>query len=155
LFNAGIRPPVNAGISVSRVGGAAQTKIVKKLGGGIRLALAQYRELAAFSQFASDLDQETRDQLEHGERVTELMKQNQYAPLSVAETSVSLFAAEKGYLKDIELNKVLDFEAALHSYMTNEHGALMDTINETGNYNDDVEAQLKEAFDTFKSTQTW
>ena len=155
LFNAGIRPPVNAGISVSRVGGAAQTKIVKKLGGGIRLALAQYRELAAFSQFASDLDAETREQLEHGERVTELMKQNQYAPLSVAETSVSLFAAEKGFLKDIELNKVLDFEAALHSYMNNEHSALMNTINETGNYNDDIESQLKEAFNTFKSTQTW
>jgi F-type H+-transporting ATPase subunit alpha len=155
MFNAGIRPPVNAGISVSRVGGAAQTKIVKKLGGGIRLALAQYRELAAFSQFASDLDAETREQLEHGERVMELMKQNQYAPLSVAETSVSLFAAEKGYLKDIELSKILDFEAALHSYMNNENSALMNTINETGNYNDDIESQLKSAFDTFKSTQTW
>jgi F-type H+-transporting ATPase subunit alpha len=155
LFNAGIRPAVNAGISVSRVGGAAQTKIVKKLGGGIRLALAQYRELAAFSQFASDLDDATREQLEHGERVMELMKQNQYAPLSVAETAVSLFSAEKGYLKDIELNKVLDFEAALHSYMNNEKTELMNTINETGNYNDDIESQLKEAFETFKSTQTW
>ena len=155
LFNAGIRPAVNAGISVSRVGGAAQTKIVKKLGGGIRLALAQYRELAAFSQFASDLDAETRAQLEHGERVMELMKQNQYAPLSVAETSVSLFAAEKGYLQDIELNKILDFEAALHSYMNNEKAELMNTINETGNYNDDIESQLNEAFTTFKSTQTW
>jgi F-type H+-transporting ATPase subunit alpha len=155
MFNAGIRPPVNAGISVSRVGGAAQTKIVKKLGGGIRLALAQYRELAAFSQFASDLDIETREQLEHGERVMELMKQNQYAPLSVAETSVSLFAAEKGFLKDIELNKILDFEAALHSYMNNEQAELMKMINETGNYNDDIESQMKTAFDTFKSTQTW
>jgi F-type H+-transporting ATPase subunit alpha len=155
LFNAGIRPAVNAGISVYRFGGAAQTKIVKKLGGGIRLALAQYRELAAFSQFASDLDDATREQLEHGERVMELMKQNQYAPLSVAETSVSLFAAEKGYLKDIELNKVLDFESALHSYMNNERTELMNTINETGNYNDDIESQLKEAFETFKSTQTW
>ena len=155
LFNAGIRPAVNAGISVSRVGGAAQTKIVKKLGGGIRLALAQYSELAAFSQFASDLDDATRAQLEHGERITELMKQNQYAPLSVAETAVSLFAAEKGYLKDIELNKVLDFEAALHSYMNNEMSELMGTINDTGNYNDDIESQLTNAFDTFKSTQTW
>jgi len=155
MFNAGIRPPVNAGISVSRVGGAAQTKIVKKLGGGIRLALAQYRELAAFSQFASDLDAETRAQLEHGERVMELMKQNQYAPLSVAETSVSLFAAEKGYLQDIELNKILDFESALHSYMNNEKAELMNTINETGNYNDDIESQLNEAFKAFKSTQTW
>ncbi len=155
LFNAGIRPAVNAGISVSRVGGAAQTKIVKKLGGGIRLALAQYRELAAFSQFASDLDDATREQLEHGERVTELMKQNQYAPLSVAETAVSLFAAEKGYLKEIELNKILDFESSLHSYMNAEFTSLMDSINDTGNYNDDIESQLKEAFDKFVATQSW
>jgi F-type H+-transporting ATPase subunit alpha len=155
LFNAGIRPAVNAGISVSRVGGAAQTKIIKKLGGGIRLALAQYRELAAFSQFASDLDAATREQLEHGQRVTELMKQNQYAPLSVAEMAVSLFAAEKGYLKDVELNKVLDFESALHSYMSSEKKELMDSINESGNYNDDIEGQLRAAFDNFKATQTW
>ncbi|MFT5543666.1 MAG: F-type H+-transporting ATPase subunit alpha [Glaciecola sp.] len=155
LFNAGIRPAVNAGISVSRVGGAAQTKIIKKLGGGIRLALAQYRELAAFSQFASDLDEATRAQLEHGQRVMELMKQNQYAPLSVAEMAISLFAAEKGYLKDVELLKVLDFEAALHSYMSSEKKELMDTINESGNYNDDIESQLKEAFDNFKATQSW
>jgi len=155
LFNAGIRPAVNAGISVSRVGGAAQTKIVKKLGGGIRLALAQYRELAAFSQFASDLDEATRAQLEHGQRVTELMKQNQYAPLSVAEMAVSLFAAEKGYLKDVELNKVLDFESALHSYMLSEKAELMDNINQSGNYNDDIESQLTEAFDSFKATQSW
>lgn len=155
LFNAGIRPAVNAGISVSRVGGAAQTKIIKKLGGGIRLALAQYRELAAFSQFASDLDEATRAQLEHGQRVTELMKQNQYAPLSVAEMAVSLFAAEKGYLKSIELNKVLDFESALHSYMSSEKKELMDLINDSGNYNDDIEGQLREAFDNFKATQTW
>ena len=155
LFNAGIRPAVNAGISVSRVGGAAQTKIIKKLGGGIRLALAQYRELAAFSQFASDLDEATRAQLEHGQRVTELMKQNQYAPLSVAEMAVSLFAAEKGYLQSIELNKVLDFESALHSYMSSEKKELMDLINDSGNYNDDIEGQLREAFDTFKATQTW
>ncbi len=155
LFNAGIRPAVNAGISVSRVGGAAQTKIIKKLGGGIRLALAQYRELAAFSQFASDLDEATRAQLEHGQRVMELMKQNQYAPLSVAEMAISLFAAEKGYLKDVELLKVLDFEAALHSYMSSEKKELMDTINESGNYNDDIESQLKESFDNFKATQSW
>ncbi|MFC3094164.1 F0F1 ATP synthase subunit alpha [Alteromonas sediminis] len=155
LFNAGIRPAVNAGISVSRVGGAAQTKIIKKLGGGIRLALAQYRELAAFSQFASDLDDATREQLEHGERVTELMKQNQYAPLSVADMAVSLFAVEKGFLKDVELNKILDFEAALHSYMNDEHAALMNSINETGNYDKDIETQLSDALNTFKSTQTW
>jgi F-type H+-transporting ATPase subunit alpha len=155
LFNAGIRPAVNAGISVSRVGGAAQTKIIKKLGGGIRLSLAQYRELAAFSQFASDLDEATRAQLEHGQRVMELMKQNQYAPLSVAEMAVSLFAAEKGYLRDIELPKVLDFESALHSFMNSEKKEMMDTINQNGNYNDDIESQLKEAFDNFKSTQSW
>lgn len=155
LFNSGIRPAVNAGISVSRVGGAAQTKIIKKLGGGIRLALAQYRELAAFSQFASDLDEATRAQLEHGQRVMELMKQNQYAPLSVAEMAISLFAAEKGYLKDVELSKVLDFESALHSFMTSEKKELMDTINESGNYNDVIESQLKEAFDSFKATQSW
>ena len=155
LFNAGIRPAVNAGISVSRVGGAAQTKIIKKLGGGIRLALAQYRELAAFSQFASDLDEATRQQLEHGQRVTELMKQDQYSPLSVSTMAVSLFAAEKGYLKDVELNKILDFEASLHSYMLAEHKELMDNIDKTGNYNDDIEGQLKGAFDKFKSTQSW
>ncbi|GAB2698190.1 F0F1 ATP synthase subunit alpha [Aliiglaciecola sp. 3_MG-2023] len=155
LFNAGIRPAVNAGISVSRVGGAAQTKIIKKLGGGIRLALAQYRELAAFSQFASDLDEATREQLEHGERVTELMKQNQYAPLSVGDMGVSLFAVEKGYLKGIELNKVLDFEASLHSFMNAEYADLMKTLNDTGNYNGDIEGQLTEALDKFKATQTW
>ena len=155
LFNAGIRPAVNAGISVSRVGGAAQTKIIKKLGGGIRLALAQYRELAACSQFASDLDDATRAQLEHGERATELMKQNQYAPLSVADMALSLFAIEKGFLKNVELNKVLDFEASLHSYMSSEHAELVKTINETGNYNGDIEKQLNDALTTFVNTQSW
>jgi F-type H+-transporting ATPase subunit alpha len=155
LFNAGIRPAVNAGISVSRVGGAAQTKIIKKLGGGIRLALAQYRELAAFSQFASDLDEATRKQLEHGERATELMKQNQYAPLSVADTAISLFAVEKGYLSDIELNKVLDFEAAVHAYFGAQHAELVKNINETGNFNSDIEDELHAGFKKFKETQTW
>ena len=117
LFNAGIRPAINAGLSVSRVGGAAQTKIIKKLGGGIRLALAQYRELAAFSQFASDLDEATRKQLQRGERVTELMKQVQYSPLSVAQMALSLFAANEGYLDDVDVKKVVDFEHALQSYM--------------------------------------
>ncbi|OUS26665.1 F0F1 ATP synthase subunit alpha [Thalassotalea sp. 42_200_T64] len=155
LFNSGIRPAVNAGISVSRVGGAAQTKIIKKLGGGIRLALAQYAELAAFAQFASDLDDATRAQLEHGQRVTELMKQKQYSPMSVAETGVSLFAAEKGYLTDVELNKVTDFEEALLTYANNEHAELMATINETGNYDKDIEAGLNKLLETFKATQTW
>jgi F-type H+-transporting ATPase subunit alpha len=155
MFNAGIRPAVNAGISVSRVGGAAQTKIIKKLGGGIRLALAQYRELAAFSQFASDLDDATRAQLEHGERVTELMKQKQYAPMSIADMGISLFAAEKGYLTDIEVSKVLDFEAALISFMGSEYAELVADINATGNFNGEIEASLKEGIEKFKATQTW
>ena len=155
LFNSGLRPAVNPGISVSRVGGAAQTKIIKKLSGGIRTALAQYRELAAFSQFASDLDDATRAQLEHGERVTELMKQKQYAPMSVADQAVSIFAAEKGYLKAVALNKVGNFEAALLSYMNSEHADLLKTINETGDYNADIEAGLKAGLDKFVETQTW
>jgi len=155
LFNAGIRPAVNAGLSVSRVGGAAQTKIIKKLGGGIRLALAQYRELAAFAQFASDLDDATRAQLEHGQRVTELMKQKQFSPMSVAEMAVSLFAAEKGYLNDVEINKIVDFEAALLTYVNSEHAELMAKINESGNYDKEIESGLAAALDTFKSTQTW
>ncbi|MDP6414969.1 MAG: F0F1 ATP synthase subunit alpha [Gammaproteobacteria bacterium] len=155
LFNSGIRPAMNPGISVSRVGGAAQTKIIKKLGGGVRIALAQYRELAAFAAFASDLDDATRAQLEHGQRVTELMKQKQYSPLSIAEMGVSIYAANEGYLEDIELNKVLDFEAALLSYMNSEHGDQLGRINETGDYDDDIEAQFKAAIDKFKETQTW
>ena len=155
LFNAGIRPAMNAGISVSRVGGSAQTKIVKKLGGGIRLALAQYRELAAFAQFASDLDEATREQLEHGQAVTELMKQKQYSPMSVAEMGVVLYAANNGYLKGIEISKIGAFEAALLDYMNSEQKALMDKINEKGDYNDEIEAGIKDAIDQFKSTQTW
>ena len=155
MFNAGIRPAMNAGISVSRVGGAAQTKIIKKLSGGIRTALAQYRELAAFSQFASDLDEATKAQLEHGERVTELMKQKQYAPQSVAEMGLLLYAANEGYLKAVEVEKVADFEAALLSYMHAEHGALMQEIANDGNWNDDREAAFKSGLDTFVSTQTW
>jgi F-type H+-transporting ATPase subunit alpha len=121
MFNAGVRPAMNAGISVSRVGGAAQTKIVKKLSGGIRTALAQYRELAAFSQFASDLDEATKAQLEHGERITELMKQKQYAPLSIADMGVLLYAGNEGDLQDVDVAKIGDFEAALLSYMRAEH----------------------------------
>jgi len=155
LFNAGIRPAVNAGLSVSRVGGAAQTKIVKKLGGGVRLALAQYRELAAFAQFASDLDDATREQLEHGQRVTELMKQHQYAPMSVAEMSISLFAAEKGHLKDVALNKISDFEAAMQDHMSSNEKGLIDKINAAGDYNKDIEAELETAISKFKETATW
>ena len=155
LFNSGIRPAVNAGLSVSRVGGAAQTKIIKKLGGGIRLALAQYRELAAFAQFASDLDDATREQLEHGQRVTELMKQDQYSPLSVATMAISLFAAEKGYLKQVEITKVKDFEKALLDYFTSEFASLVDKINQECNYNDEVEQSLHEVLQKFIQTQSW
>ncbi len=155
LFNSGIRPAMNAGLSVSRVGGSAQTKIIKKLGGGIRLALAQYRELAAFSQFASDLDDATREQLEHGQRVTELMKQDQYSPLSVAEMGVSLYAANEGYLKEVPVAKIGDYEAALLSYMKSEHKDLLDRVNEKGDWNDDIEAGFKAALDKFAATQSW
>ncbi len=155
LFNAGIRPAVNAGLSVSRVGGAAQTKIIKKLGGGIRMALAQYRELAAFAQFASDLDDATRAQLEHGQRVTELMKQLQYSPLSVAEMAISLFAAEKGFLQDVELNKVVSFESALLAYANSENSDLIAEINDKCELTDEVSAQLTKLVETFKATQTW
>ena len=155
MFNSGIRPAMNAGISVSRVGGAAQTKIMKKLSGGIRTALAQYRELAAFSQFASDLDEATKAQLDHGERVTELMKQTQYSPLSVAEMGIMVFAADKGFLKEIAVEKIGDFETALLSYMNSEHKDLMDAINVSGDYNDDIEATFDTAIKKFISTQTW
>ncbi|MGH8521723.1 MAG: F0F1 ATP synthase subunit alpha [Gammaproteobacteria bacterium] len=155
LFNAGIRPAINAGLSVSRVGGAAQTKIVKKLGGGIRLALAQFRELAAFAQFASDLDEATRKQLERGQRITELMKQKQYSPLTVAEMAASLYAADRGYLDDIPLDQVGPFEAALHSFVNSERADLMQRINEAGDFNDDIDAGLKAALDDFKSNHAW
>ncbi len=155
LFNSGFRPAINAGLSVSRVGGAAQTKIIKKLGGGVRLALAQYRELAAFSQFASDLDEATRKQLERGQRVMELMKQKQYSPLSVAQMAISLFAVDRGYIDEVELAKVGDFETALLSYMASSHKALVDKINETGDFDDAIENGLKAALESFKSTQSW
>ncbi|MEM7207764.1 MAG: F0F1 ATP synthase subunit alpha [Pseudomonadota bacterium] len=155
LFNSGIRPAINAGLSVSRVGGAAQTKVIKKLGGGVRLALAQYRELAAFAQFASDLDEQTRKQLERGQRVTELMKQAQYSPLSIAEMAVSLYAANEGYLDDVDANKIVDFEAAMHAHVRSNHQAVLDTINDSGDYNDDIEAQLKAAIDDFKANGVW
>lgn len=155
LFNSGIRPAVNPGISVSRVGGAAQTKIIKKLSGGIRTALAQYRELAAFSQFASDLDEATRKQLSHGQKVTELLKQKQYAPMSVAQQGVVLFAAERGYLEDVELAKIGSFEAALLAYVDRDHAPLMQEINQSGGYNDEIEGKLKAILDSFKATQSW
>ncbi len=150
LFNAGIRPAINAGLSVSRVGGAAQTEIIKKLGGGVRLALAQYRELAAFAQFASDLDEATRKQLERGQRVTQLMKQKQYSPLTVGEMAVSLYAVNEGYLDEIEVSKIVEFEAALHAHVRDKFSDLVDQINATGDYNDEIEAGLKNAVEDFK-----
>jgi F-type H+-transporting ATPase subunit alpha len=155
LFNAGIRPAINAGLSVSRVGGAAQTKIIKKLGGGIRLALAQYRELAAFSQFASDLDEATRKQLQRGERVTELMKQFQYSPMSVGQMAVSLFAANEGYLDDVDVKKVVDFEQAMQSYMKSAQAALLEQIDSTGDYTAEIQAAMHQAIKDFKANNTW
>jgi F-type H+-transporting ATPase subunit alpha len=155
LFNAGIRPAINPGISVSRVGGAAQTKIIKKLGGGIRLDLAQYRELAAFAQFASDLDEKTRKQIERGQRVTELMKQKQYSPLTIAEMAVSLYAANEGYLDNVNVKKVVDFEQALHSYMRANYADLLNKINEKGDYTEEVSKGFKAALEDFKANHTW
>jgi len=149
LFNAGFRPAINAGLSVSRVGGAAQTQIIKKLGGGVRLALAQYRELAAFAQFASDLDETTRKQLERGERVMELMKQKQYSPLSVAEMALSLYAVNEGYLDNVGVEKVGDFEEALHDYARGSHSDLLDRINASGDYNDEIVNELKGVMNAF------
>ena len=155
LFNAGVRPAMNAGISVSRVGGAAQTKIIKKLSGGIRTALAQYRELAAFSQFASDLDDATKAQLDHGERVTELMKQKQYTPLSIAEMALLIYAADNGYLDDIPVEKIGAFEDALLSYSHAENADLLSKIVAAGAWDDETEAAFKSLLENFKSTQTW
>lgn len=155
LFNANIRPAINAGLSVSRVGGAAQTSIIKKLGGGTRLALAKYRELAAFAQFASDLDEATRKQLERGQRVTELMKQAQYAPLNVAQMAVSLYAANEGYLDEVELDKIGSFESSLHDYMTQSHADLMGKINESGDWNDEFQKGFKDALEDFVANHSW
>ena len=155
LFNSGLRPAVDAGLSVSRVGGAAQTKLIKKLGGGVRLALAQYRELAAFSQFASDLDEQTRKQLERGERVMELMKQTQYSPLNISSMGLVLYAANEGYLDNVEVSKIKDFEKALLGFATSEYSDFMNSIEESGDYNDDIGKSLKDLLEKFVSTQTW
>ena len=155
LFNSGIRPAVDPGISVSRVGGSAQTKVIKKLAGGIRTALAQYRELAAFAQFASDLDDATRKQLSHGEKVTELLKQKQFSPLSVAEQAVVLFAVEFGYLDDVELSKIASFETALLDYANRNYAEFMQELTKTGNYNDEIKDTLKGILDSFKANSAW
>ncbi|HEY1874469.1 MAG TPA: F0F1 ATP synthase subunit alpha, partial [Steroidobacteraceae bacterium] len=155
LFNAGIRPAMNAGISVSRVGGAAQTDIIKKLGGGIRLALAQYRELAAFSQFASDLDEATRRQLERGQRVTEVMKQKQYAPMSVAEMALSIYAVNNGYMDKVELKKVVAFEAALQGFAQTNYQSMLDDINKQPKLTKENEAAMKKCIEDFVATGTY
>lgn len=155
LFNAGVRPAINAGLSVSRVGGAAQTNIIKKLGGSIRLDLAQYRELAAFAQFASDLDAETKAQIDRGQRVTELMKQKQYSPMSVGQMATSLFAANSGKLDDVDVAKVVDFEDSLMQYMNENHPDLIDKINTEGAYSDEVISELTTSIDDFKNNSTW
>src|SRR5690554_4814386 len=155
LFNAGIRPAVNAGISMSRVGGSAQTKIMKKLSGGIRIALAQYRELAAFAQFASDLDDATRRQLERGQRVTELMKQKQYAPMSVFHQALSIYAVDKGYMDDVPVNKIGSFEEALHAHFENTAGELIGKVNASGAWDDEIEAAFKSGIEDFKKTGSW
>jgi F-type H+-transporting ATPase subunit alpha len=155
LFNKGIRPAINAGLSVSRVGGAAQTKIIKKFAGGVRLALAQYRELAAFSQFLSDLDEATRKQLERGQRITEVMKQKQYMPLSVGEMALILFAADQGYLDDVPLNQIALFEQALRRDVLSHHAAFIDNLSQTGDYNDEIVKQLRQILETFKKNQAW
>jgi F-type H+-transporting ATPase subunit alpha len=155
LFNSGIRPAINAGLSVSRVGGAAQTKIIKKFAGGVRLALAQFRELAAFSQFMSDLDETTRKQLERGQRITEVMKQKQYMPLSVAEEATILFAADKGYLDDVPLDRIPMFEQELNAYLLSKYKEFVDRINQTGELNDDVVQTLTTILESFKANQTW
>jgi F-type H+-transporting ATPase subunit alpha len=154
LFNSGIRPAINAGLSVSRVGGAAQTKIIKKLGGGVRLALAQYRELAAFSQFASDLDEATRKQLERGQRITEVMKQKQYSPLSVAEMALVLFAVDQGFMDDVPLAQIVEFDKELLAYARNNYADFLAAINQKGGYDEEIANTFKTLIASFKKTFT-
>jgi len=151
LFNSGSRPAINAGLSVSRVGGAAQTKIIKKLGGGLRLALAQYRELEAFAQFASELEETTRKQLDHGQRAVEILKQGRFAPLTVAQMAISLFLIEKEFLLDVALNKVAEFEQQIHRYFQDNHKDILDEISQNPVYNDEIEQKLKKITIEFKN----
>ncbi len=155
LFNAGVRPAINAGISVSRVGGAAQTKVIKKLGGGVRLSLAQYRELAAFAQFASDLDEATRNQLERGKRVTELMKQAQFSPMGVAQMAVSLFSVNRGYIDAVDVKKVLAYESAVYAFIKSKYPNILDKITSTKDLDEATEKELIAALDEFKITGSY
>lgn len=155
LFNSGIRPAINAGLSVSRVGGAAQVKAMKKVAGGIRIGQAQYRELAAFSQFLSDLDEATRKQLERGQRITEVMKQKQYMPMSVGQMIVILYAVDKGYLDDVPLNRVEMFEQELSSHLNTEHKEFVTNLTKTGDYSDEITKKMDDILTKFKKTQSW
>lgn len=155
LFNSNIRPAINPGISVSRIGGSAQTEIIKKLSTGIRTALAQYRELAAFSQFSSDLDEITRKQIDHGHKVTEMLKQKQYSPMSISQQALVLYSIEYGYLEDINKTEINNFESALISYADHEESKFMKDINKNGQFNDHVIKKMKKILDTFKKTQSW
>ena len=152
LFNSGVRPAIDAGISVSRVGGAAQTKVIKKLGGGVRLALAQYRELAAFAQFASDLDEATRKQLDRGRLVTELMKQPQYSPLAVSEMAITLLAVDKGFFDDVEVKKALDTEKQMQGFVKQKYAALVSKIETSKELDAGAEQELTKAIEEFKAT---
>jgi len=155
LFNAGIRPAVNAGLSVSRVGGAAQTKIIKKLSGNVRITLAQFRELEAFAQFASDLDEPTRKQLERGKRMIEVLKQKQYSPLTVAQIALSIFAVSSGVLDDVPVEKVVDFEQGLMDYANANNADLLATINKECKYSEEIEKDFKALIQAYKDTQAW
>jgi F-type H+-transporting ATPase subunit alpha len=151
LFNIGVRPAINAGLSVSRVGGAAQSKIIKSLGGGIRIALAQYRELAAFAQFSSDLDDTTRKQLDRGQRVVEILKQKPFLPMRISEMALSLFAVEQGYLDDVPIKKILDFEADLQEFTHREDPDLLKMIDQEAVLSDTIKSQLKKTIEQFKT----
>jgi F-type H+/Na+-transporting ATPase subunit alpha len=155
LFNSGLRPAMNAGVSVSRVGGAAQTKIISKLSGGVKLTLAQYRELAAFAQFASDLDDATRKQLERGQRTQELMKQKQYAPMSVAEMALTIYAVNNGYVDKVDVKKVGAYEAGLQAFAKTSHKAIMEGIDKNPLFNDDNIGGLKKICEDFASMGTY
>ncbi len=153
LFNQGIRPAVNVGLSVSRVGSAAQTKAMKKVAGSIKLELAQYREMAAFAQFGSDLDASTQKLLNRGSKLTELLKQNQYSPMTIAEQVVSIFTGVNGYLDDLELNLIKDFEKDLFELIKSSHGDIIEAINSSGNLEDDIASKLSTIIEEFKKNR--
>ena len=153
LFNQGIRPAVNVGLSVSRVGSAAQTKAMKKVAGSIKLELAQYREMAAFAQFGSDLDASTQKLLNRGSKLTELLKQNQYSPMTIAEQVVSIFTGVNGYLDDLELNQIRDFEKDLFELIKSSHSDIIESINSSGDLNEETSSKLTSIIEEFKKNR--